>query len=51
MTLGFSNVLVGVSFSAMLRCIAVSAAQNAIQAGVAAGVDRASRNTGRTQCG
>jgi uncharacterized Zn-binding protein involved in type VI secretion len=51
MTLGFSNVLVGVSFSAMLRGIAVSAAQNAIQAGVAAGVDRASRNTGRTQCG
>jgi hypothetical protein len=50
MTLGFSNVLVGVSFADLLRGIAVSAAQNAVQAGVAGGVDRASRGAGKNMC-
>ena len=40
-TLGFSNVLVGVSFTDMLRGIAVHAAQGAIQAAVQRGVDSA----------
>jgi len=40
MTLGFSNVMVGVSFSAILRGLAVNAAQGAVSAGVAAGVSR-----------
>ena len=34
MTLGFSNVMVGVTFAAMLRGIAVNAAQGAVSAGV-----------------
>lgn len=38
MTLGFSNVMVGVTFAALLRGIAVSTAQRGVQAGVAAGV-------------
>lgn len=41
MTLGFSNVLVGVTFSAMLRGLAVNAAQGAVSAGVGYGVQRA----------
>lgn len=41
-TLGFSNVMVGVSFAALLRGIAVQAAQGAVSAGVAAGVQRLS---------
>jgi uncharacterized Zn-binding protein involved in type VI secretion len=40
MTLGFSNVLVGVSFAAIARGLAVNAAQGAVSAGVAAGVSR-----------
>ena len=36
--LGFSNVLVGVSISAMLRGLAVNAAQGAVSAGVSKGV-------------
>jgi hypothetical protein len=44
-TLGFSNVLVGVTFSAMLRGLAVNAAQGAISAGVGYGVQRV--QTGR----
>ena len=40
MTLGFSNVMVGVSLAAMARGIAVNAAQGAVSAGVAAGVSR-----------
>ncbi len=40
MTLGFSNVLVGVSIEAMVRGLAVNAAQGAVQAGVQAGVSR-----------
>jgi hypothetical protein len=47
MTLGFSNVLVGVTFSAMLRGIAVNAAQGAVSAGVSAGVSR----MGKKDCG
>jgi hypothetical protein len=38
--IGFSNVLVGVSISDMVRALAVNAAQGAVSAGVAAGVDR-----------
>ena len=40
MTLGFSNVMVGVSFAAIARGLAVNAAQGAVGAGVAAGVSR-----------
>jgi hypothetical protein len=40
MTLGFSNVLVGVSISAMVRGLAVNAAQGAVSAGVSAGASR-----------
>jgi hypothetical protein len=39
--LGFSNVLVGVSISAMVRGLAVNAAQGAVQLGVQKGVQRA----------
>lgn len=38
MVVGFSNVLVGVTFAAMLRGIAVNAAQGAVAAGVGRGV-------------
>jgi len=47
MTLGFSNVLVGVSFSAIIRGLAVNAAQGAVSAGVSAGVGR----LGKKDCG
>lgn len=40
MVIGFSNVLVGVSFAALARGIAVHAAQGAVSAGVGAGVRR-----------
>jgi uncharacterized Zn-binding protein involved in type VI secretion len=40
MTLGFSNVLVGVSFAQLARGIAVATAQSAVSAGVGAGVSR-----------
>jgi hypothetical protein len=36
-TIGFSNVMVGVSITDMVRAIAVHAAQGAVSAGVAAG--------------
>lgn len=49
-TVGFSNVMVGVSIADMLRALAVQAAQGAVSAGVAAGVDRASRRGGQTPC-
>jgi hypothetical protein len=42
MTLGFSNVLVGVSFAALARGIAVNAAQGAVSAGVSKGVQKLS---------
>jgi hypothetical protein len=50
MTLGFSNVLVGVTFAAMVRALAVSVAQNAVAHGVSAGVDRLGRRAGGSQC-
>jgi uncharacterized Zn-binding protein involved in type VI secretion len=40
MTLGFSNVLVGVSFAAIARGLAVNAAQGAVSAGVSAGAQK-----------
>ena len=40
MVLAFSNVLVGVTFAAMLRGIAVNAAQGVVSAGVQAGASR-----------
>lgn len=46
-TLGFSNVLVGVSIADIVRALAVNAAQGAVSAGVSAGVDRA----GKKKCG
>jgi hypothetical protein len=46
-TNGFSNVMVGVSVSALIRGIAVHAAQGAVAAGVAAGVAKA----GGADCG
>jgi hypothetical protein len=48
-TLGFSNVMVGVSMGALIRGIAVSAAQSGLQAGLQAGVNRATQ--GRQGCG
>ncbi len=49
-TIGFSNVLVGVSMADLMRSIAVHAAQGAVSAGVAAGVDRLGRQGGGHQC-
>jgi len=52
MTLGFSNVMVGVSMADLVRGIAVSAAQGAVSAGVGAGVSRfQSRRQGRRSGG
>ena len=50
MPVGFSNVLVGVSIAAMVRALAVNAAQGAVSAGVSAGVDRLGRRGGTTPC-
>lgn len=47
MTLGFSNVMVGVSFAQLLRGIAVSTAQAGISAGVGYGVSRFQGRRGR----
>ena len=55
-TVGFSNVMVGVSIAAMVRALAVNAAQGAVSAGVSAGVERASakkdpkKDAGGHQC-
>ncbi len=46
-TIGFSNVMVGVSIADMMRGIAVHAAQGAVSAGVAAGVAA----LGKKDCG
>ena len=52
MTLGFSNVMVGVSFAQLARGIAVSTAQAGVSAGVGAGVNRfRNRAQGRRQRG
>lgn len=48
-TLGFSNVMVGVTMAQLLKAIAVNAVQNAIQAGIGAGLNRATQ--GRRNCG
>jgi hypothetical protein len=48
MTLGFSNVMVGVSFAALARAVAVNATQAGISAGIGAGL---SRLQGRRDCG
>jgi hypothetical protein len=49
-TIGFSNVMVGVSMADFVRGLAVHAAQGAVAAGVAAGVDRLGRQSGGHQC-
>lgn len=46
-TLGFSNVMVGISIADMVRALAVNAAQGAISAGVSAGASR----LGKKDCG
>ncbi len=52
MTLGFTNVMVGVSVAALVRGIAVSSAQGAVSAGLGAGVSRfQSRRQGRRSGG
>ncbi len=49
-TIGFSNVMVGVKMEDFLRSLAVHAAQGAVAAGVAAGVDRLGRRGGSHPC-
>src|SRR5690606_27572516 len=51
-TIGFSNVMVGISMGALIRAIAVSAAQAGVQAGLTAGVNRvtAPRREGGETC-
>lgn len=49
-TIGFSNVMVGVSISDMVRALAVNAAQGAVSAGVSAGLDRLGRRGGTPPC-
>lgn len=46
MTVGFSNVMVGVSFSDLARGIAVNMAQSAVSTGVGAGVNRLKNRKG-----
>jgi hypothetical protein len=46
MTLGFTNVMVGMSMADLVRGIAVSAAQSAVSAGVGKGVSRFGRGCG-----
>jgi hypothetical protein len=51
-TLGFSNVMVGVSFADLIRGIAVSTAQRGVSAAVAAGVAKATQpSQGQEDCG
>lgn len=51
-TIGFSNVMVGVSIADMVRALAVNAAQGAVSAGVSAGLDRALEGRqGKKDCG
>ena len=49
MTVGFSNVMVGISIGALVRALAVSAALAGVQAGLSAGVSRLTE--GREGCG
>ena len=48
MPVGFSNVLVNVSLMDMVRALAVNAAQGAVSAGVATGVERLSNRENRS---
>jgi hypothetical protein len=49
-TIGFSNVMVGVSIADIVRGLAVNAAQGAVSAGVEAGVNRVRSRTGNNPC-
>jgi hypothetical protein len=52
-TIGFSNVLVGVSIADMVRALAVNAAQGAVSMAVQKGVDKATEKSeaaGKTSC-
>jgi hypothetical protein len=49
--IGFSNVLVGVSMSDLIRGIAVHSAQAGISYGVNKAVDKATSTAGKTSCG
>jgi hypothetical protein len=49
MTLGYSNVRVGVTFGALLRAIAVQAAKNAVNTAVQKGVEGA-KSAGKSSC-
>jgi hypothetical protein len=54
MTLGFSNVMVGISMGALVRAMAVSAAQAGIQTGLSKGVEKLtadSKKEGKKDCG
>ncbi len=51
-TIGFSNVMVGISIGDFLRALAVNAAQGAVSAGVQHGVSRLqNRSQGNRDCG
>jgi hypothetical protein len=51
-TLGFSNVLVGVSLGAILRGLAVNAAKAGVSLGVKKGVNSAKKSLqGKQDCG
>jgi len=51
-TIGFSNVMVGISMGALIRAIAVSAAQAGVQAGLSKGVEKATaKKDGKKECG
>ena len=50
-TLGFSNVMVGVSIADMVRALAVNAAQGAVSAGVSAGVSKLGEARSRKAAG
>jgi hypothetical protein len=51
-TIGFSNVMVGVSIADMVRALVVNAAQGAVSAGVGYGVSKfQNRRQGRRDCG
>lgn len=51
MTVGFSNVMVGVSLADMGRALAVNAAQGAVSIAVSKGLDRAASREGKNDCG
>jgi hypothetical protein len=52
MTIGFSNVMVGVTFAELARALAVNVAQGALGEGLKAGVNKATkRGQGKQSCG